>query len=118
MRANNILPLLACAFMGYTAVACEDAVQGVAVDFIAEGTTFRPDSIELSTMPGDTLVRWGFSDGPHNIAFEDGATASGNRSSGVFERSYALVAAGVNRFRCTVHSSDFATGMVGMVVVN
>jgi plastocyanin len=114
MRVKIILPLLACACIG---LACADE-EGVIVDFVVSGTTFTPASITLPATTTNRLVRWGFSSGPHNVTFEDGATGSGDRSSGVFERDYSAVAVGTHRFRCTLHSTDFATGMVGSVIRN
>jgi plastocyanin len=111
MRVSHFLPALA-----LVALACEEEpTQGPTVDFVAEGTTFTPAS--ASTSATKKIMLWGFADGPHNVTFEDGATGSGDRSSGVFQRDYTTVAAGTHRFRCTIHSTDFATGMVGQVVV-
>lgn len=109
MRATRILAALA-----FIVLACDEAVQGPVVDIVAEGTAFTPATTTVSAT--DTLVLWGFAGGPHNVTFEDGAPASGNRSGGTFTRNYASVAAGTHRFRCAVHSTDFLTGMVGTVV--
>jgi plastocyanin len=95
-------------------LACKDPVQGITVDFVAEGTAFSPTERTISG--ANIIMIWGFRDGPHNVTFEDGAPASGDRSSGTFQRDFGPAAAGTYRFRCTIHSTDFATGMVGRVI--
>lgn len=115
MRVIRLLPALACTFSAFFVVlACDETMQGPVVDIVAQGTAFTPASTTVTAT--DTLVLWGFADGPHDLVFEDGAPNPGPRSSGTFTRNYAAVAAGTHRFRCTVHSTSFTAGMVGTVV--
>lgn len=51
----------------------------------------------------------------HNVTFEDGQGSSTTKVSGSHQRAFA--AAGTYRYRCTIHSSNFTSGMVGSVVV-
>ncbi len=50
----------------------------------------------------------------HHILFEDGENSQA-QSSGTYERTFA--AAGTYRYRCTYHSDNFGSGMIGSVVV-
>jgi plastocyanin len=109
MRITRFLPVLA--LLG---PACEDAAQPVVVDFVAEGTTFTP--LESTIVPARIVQVWGFRGGPHNVTWEDGAPASGNLTGGTYSRDFTAAAAGTYRFRCTLHSTDFTTGMVGRVI--
>lgn len=51
----------------------------------------------------------------HNVTFEDGQGSSATQISGMHSRSFS--GAGTFRYRCTIHSSDFTSGMVGSVTV-
>lgn len=50
----------------------------------------------------------------HNVVFEDGMGNSGDMTTGQHQRTFT--ASGVYRYRCTIHSTDFGTGMVGSVI--
>ena len=78
------------------------------------GASFSPRNVA----PDDTgLVVWTWNSGgiTHNITFEDAITGSGNKSAGTF--SHVFTAPGTYRYRCTIHSSGFGSGMSGSVVV-
>ena len=51
----------------------------------------------------------------HNVTFEDGQGSSATQTSGTHARTFP--ASGTFRYRCTIHSTDFNTGMVGSVTV-
>jgi plastocyanin len=51
----------------------------------------------------------------HNVTFEDGNQSSPTQSSGDHQRNFPN--AGSFRYRCTLHSADFASGMSGRIVV-
>jgi plastocyanin len=111
MRALSLLPLL-----GIIGMACgDDDPSGPQADFVAEGTVFIPTSV-VSTAAHRVII-WGFAGGPHNVTWEDGAAASGDRSSGTYQRDFTSVTVGIKRFRCTIHSTSFTAGMVGQVDV-
>jgi len=121
LMALLVVPFAACDDDEVTPPANEPA------DVITSGTAFSPASLVLT--PDDTIaggegtatevsVVWQFNaqGGPHNVTFEDGTPGSGDKTTGTFERDFP-VTPGTYRYRCTNHSSDFTTGMVGMVVV-
>lgn len=78
------------------------------------GGSFSPKAVAPN---GAGLVVWTWQSGgvTHNITFEDAITGSGNKSSGTFSQTF--LTPGTYRYRCTIHSSDFSTGMVGSVEV-
>lgn len=51
----------------------------------------------------------------HNVTFEDNAGNSGGQSSGTHTRNFTT--ANTYRYRCTIHSTSFTSGMVGQIVV-
>lgn len=63
------------------------------------------------------LVVWTWNSGgtTHNVTFEAAIAGSGDKSSGTF--SHVFTAPGTYRYRCTIHSSAFGSGMSGQVVV-
>lgn len=61
-------------------------------------------------------VTWTWKTGvTHNITFEGAITGSGDHNAGSFTHVFA--GAGSYRYRCTIHSTDFTHGMVGVVIV-
>jgi|SRR5688572_8821038 hypothetical protein len=110
------------------AAACEDDATAPdrTPEIVASGTTFTPSNLLLTradsiaggegTGPAARVV-WKFQDGPHNVVFEDGTPGSGTMSTGTFERQVPVAAPTTFRYRCTIHSTDFTTGMVGRVTV-
>ncbi|MFN0177922.1 MAG: plastocyanin/azurin family copper-binding protein [Gemmatimonadales bacterium] len=74
---------------------------------------FTPASL---TVNRNATVTWNFNGGLHNITFEDGQNNAANRDSGTHTRTFG--SAGAFRYRCTNHSSNFDTGMVGAIQVN
>jgi plastocyanin len=75
---------------------------------------FAPASSPITTSAG---ITWTWRGGDqHNVTFEDpGFTNSATKTSGTHTQSFA--SAGTFRYRCTIHSSNFASGMVGSVTV-
>ena len=51
----------------------------------------------------------------HNVTFEDGLGSSTTKAAGSHQRTFSVV--GTYRYRCTIHSSNFDSGMVGSIVV-
>lgn len=113
MRKSRLLfGLLIVAF-----AACGDETSlGPLGNVTVNGTTFSPDSVELTATI--RTVTWGFfGGGPHTVTFQDAVT-SGNRNSGAYQRVFTGTdTAGTYRYRCENHSTDFATGMVGVIVL-
>ncbi len=74
---------------------------------------FAPNSSPV--VSGNTVTwTWRGAAG-HNVTFEDGQGSSATQTSGTHTRIFP--GAGTFRYRCTIHSTDFNTGMVGMVSV-
>jgi plastocyanin len=68
--------------------------------------------------PNDVgVVVWTWNSGgvTHNVTFEDAGTGSGDQNSGAFSRTFTTP--GIYRFRCTIHSTAFGSGMSGSVVL-
>ncbi|HXE84262.1 MAG TPA: plastocyanin/azurin family copper-binding protein [Gemmatimonadales bacterium] len=66
-------------------------------------------------------VTWTWNGGStHNVTFEDGQHNSGNQTSGAtHERTFPTVTTSTTfRYRCTLHSTSFTSGMTGQVVVS
>jgi hypothetical protein len=51
----------------------------------------------------------------HNVTFEDGQGSSTTKMSGTHDRAFP--GTGTFRYRCTIHSTSFTSGMVGAIVV-
>ena len=68
------------------------------------------------TVSAGLTVTWTWNPGgvAHTVTFEDGVT-SGLKSSGTYPRAFS--SAGTYRYRCTQHSTTFASGMIGTIVV-
>ena len=74
---------------------------------------FAPASSPIVT---GSAVTWTWRGGnPHNVTFEDGQGSSPTQGSGTHSRTFP--GAGTFRYRCTIHSTDFNAGMVGVVSV-
>ena len=78
------------------------------------GNNFNPAGVTVGI--GDT-VKWTWAPGAinHNVTFQDGYPASPTQSTGTYIRVFTAL--GTYRYRCTIHSSDFGSGMVGTVTV-
>jgi hypothetical protein len=112
----------------FAAMACDDdtTAPNRTPEIVAQGTSFTPSNLVLTradsiaggegTGPAARVV-WKFQDGPHNVVFEDGTPGSGSMTTGTFERQIPVAAPTTFRYRCTIHSTDFTTGMVGRVTV-
>lgn len=73
-------------------------------------------SPQQRTVAQGTTVTWTWQAGvPHNVTFEDGQGSSATQATGTHTRSFG--ATGTFRYRCTIHSLDFTSGMSGSVVV-
>jgi plastocyanin len=78
------------------------------------GTTFSP---AVDTVAVNSTVTWTWPSGgvvSHNVTFEDGP-ASATQATGTYQRTFGT--AGTYRYRCTIHSTSFTSGMIGTIVV-
>ena len=101
-----------------TMAACGDdepaGPGGGAGDVAVRNDFFSPGDFNTSV---GTAVTWAWNSGGvlHNVTFEDGTGNSATQGSGTHQRTFG--AAGTFRYRCTIHSTNFTSGMVGSVVV-
>jgi plastocyanin len=81
-------------------------------DVLVRNDFFDPAQLEVA--PGTTVV-WAWASGgvTHNVTFDDGE-ASGDRPSGIYERTFA--AEGTFPYHCTIHGTP-TSGMRGVVTV-
>lgn len=64
---------------------------------------------------GNTVTwTWGGAN-QHNVTFEDGQGSSATQTSGTHTRTFS--GTGTFRYRCTIHSTEFNSGMHGSVSV-
>ncbi|MGH7700690.1 MAG: cupredoxin domain-containing protein [Gemmatimonadales bacterium] len=109
------------ALVAGVALACSDdgtgpscASGGTATAVRVCDNFFAPASSPIATGAGITWT-WGGGN-THNVTFEDaGFTNSTTKTSGTHAQAFAN--AGTFRYRCTIHSSNFNSGMVGSVTV-
>ena len=102
---------LACSGDGTGTAACGSG--GSATSVSACDNFFAPAS---SPIVSGNAVTWTWRGAnQHNVTFEDGQGSSPTRSSGTHNRTFS--GAGTFRYRCTIHSTDFNSGMVGVVSV-
>jgi len=103
MRSLKAVPVVAAGFL----VGVLPALAGVSHTVDGTGGAWNPSTVTAET-GDDVTFTWV---GSHNVSFEDG---SGSATSG-FNKSFDT--AGSFKFRCTIHSTDFDSGMVGVVNV-
>jgi plastocyanin len=86
----------------------------VATDAVAvRDNRFDPVAVSVGST---TTVEWTWRGAnQHNVTFEDGQGSSATKSSGTHQRAFGTT--GTFRYRCTIHSSNFESGMVGSVIV-
>ncbi len=98
------------------AAACEDDTTAPpASDVTTSGQTFTPPALVLGA--NDSTATWYITNGPHNVTWEDAAPPSSNITTGTYQREFVGANNTTYRYRCTFHSTDFNTGMVGTVFV-
>lgn len=76
---------------------------------------FRPSSLILT---GGAVVTFTWNSGgvAHNVTFEDGPSSGpAQPSPASFNRTFGT--AGTYRYRCSQHSSNFNSGMIGTILV-
>ena len=74
---------------------------------------FDPSTINIAR---GATVTWTWRGGlGHNVTFEDGQGSSTTQVTGMLDRTFGT--AGTFRYRCTVHSVNFTSGMSGSVIV-
>lgn len=101
-----VLGLAGCGGSDSTAPAATNAIT-------IRDNSFSPAVI---TVGSQVTVTWTWRGADtHNVTFEDGQGSSSTQVSGTHARAFA--AAGTYRFRCTVHSENFSSGMSGSVLV-
>ena len=71
---------------------------------------FNPSAATVA-VNGTVLWQWNAGGVEHNVTFADGP-ASGNQTSGTFERTFS--AAGAYDYVCTIHAAEGMTGTVSV----
>ena len=73
----------------------------------------------VDTVASAGTVTWNWSGAAvHNVTFEDGNGNSADLSTGTHGRTFGTVAVSTAyRYRCTLHSTSFTSGMTGRIVV-
>jgi len=85
---------------------------------VGPGQAFAPSAGSV-TSGGTVTWTWASGSPDHNVTFEDGQGNSGNQTGGATHaRTFPTVtSATIFRYRCTLHSSAFGSGMSGQVTV-
>jgi plastocyanin len=86
-------------------------------EIVVQDNGFSPPATHIV---GDLTVTWiwkGIRE--HNVTFEDGVGSSMTQLTGTHQRTFNPGVGGPFRFpyRCTLHTSDFNNGEVGVVIV-
>lgn len=111
----RVLVLLPAILLSVT--ACSDATSGGGgghtTSVTVSDNVFQPAEDTISA--GQTVTwTWQGANG-HNVTFETLPDTSATMSSGTHQLSFATP--GTYRYRCTVHSGAFGSGMHGTIVV-
>lgn len=100
------------------AVACGNDSTGTTTGQVSVvNNSFQPPSIQPDE---NSRVTWTWNSGGtlHNVTFEDLTPGSSDLGTGTFTRTFTGAPSGTTfRYRCTLHSADFSSGMVGQVVI-
>jgi len=113
MRYSRLL--LALLIAPFAACDDEDTNAPPASDVTTSGSTFTPPALVLAA--NDSTASWYITNGPHNVTWEDATPPSSNITTGTYQRTFVGANNTTYRYRCTIHSTDFTTGMVGSVFV-
>lgn len=95
-------------------MACGEDNPAAPTVSVTVGDDFFSPQIRLIAQ-GETVVWTWTGANTHNVTFEDGQGSSGDQTAGTLERTFTVT--GTHRYRCTIHSNDFETGMSGRVLV-
>lgn len=106
------LPLVACG--GYDAGGSMSPTPPGHDSVTVQNNHFTPASV-IPNGAGVVVWTWASGGVAHNVTFEDAIAGSGNKTSGTFSQTF--LTPGTYRYRCTIHSSGFGSGMSGSVVV-
>ena len=108
-------PLLLALLVAPLAACNDDTTAPPGTDVTTSGQSFTPANLTLAA--NDSIATWFISGGPHNVTWEDAAPGSGDISDGSYTREFVGANNTTYRYRCTLHSTNFTTGMVGTVTV-
>ena len=112
LRASILLGLL----LSASALAAAGSVSAATVDVHLSNAMFVPATIAINA--NDTVNFINDDSFAHDVTFEAGFSsgATGSVAPG-HNWSHTFTTDGVFRFRCTIHSTNFDSGMVGKVTV-
>ena len=114
MRQRYSAILMLVGVVGGLVLACSgDSTAPVAGEVGVHDDFFSPGTITRAVNSPVTWVWRGTR--AHNVTFEDGnGSTTGDMTTGQHQRTFTVT--GNYRYRCTIHSTDFTTGMVGQVI--
>ena len=75
--------------------------------------SYSPTTASISA--GATVTWTWVGSTTHSVTFQDGQGSHAGQVSGMHQRTFAT--AGTYRYRCTFHSTNFDSGMIGSIVV-
>lgn len=89
-----------------------------AVEWHVSVQNFQFVPAALNITPGDSVTFTNEAPGAHDVSFEDGVNSGPTGSFETFDNwSRTFGENGTFRYRCKLHSTDFGSGMVGVVIV-
>ena len=100
-----------------TLVACaEDSTGPGAQGHVTVANNFFSPASTSPDTNGVVTFQWGSGGVQHTVTWEDAATGT-VQGTGQFTRDFSAEAPNTYRYRCTIHSTTFGSGMSGQVVV-
>lgn len=101
---------------GVVLAGCKSSTSAAGAHTLAIRVTDAGYSPGLDSVSTGSLVTWTWAGAEqHDLVFQDGTDSVALQTSGTHQHLFA--APGVYRYRCTIHSPDFNSGMIGSVVV-
>jgi PGF-CTERM protein len=99
----------------WLALAGAASAANFAVEITGTNIVFTPATLTLQV--NDTVTWYNNGSMAHDVTFEDGSgTGAGALAIGA-NYSKTFTSAGAFKYRCTLHSGNFDTGMVGAITV-
>ena len=111
MKRSRLVPILV--MLTAPAMACSDVADQTPVGVEVRDSFFSP-TLYVALNGEEVMWTWRGSL-VHNVTFEDDIGNSTDKSTGTLVRTFTTN--GTHRYRCTIHSTTFTTGMVGAIIV-
>lgn len=107
----SVVPATTPAFVTFTTTAL--ALPTTATVTVVSND-FNP-SVDTLAVGGQVTWNWASGGVSHNVTFEDNVNNSPTQGAGNHVRTFNSAA--TYRYRCTIHSLDFNSGMIGSIVI-